>query len=291
VSAPAARLQASPAQATLARAAECRGVGLHTGKPASVTLLPAPAGHGVRFVRRDLPSAPQLPATLDQVGATHLATSLGSGDHAVGTVEHLLAALYAAGIDNLLIQSDGPELPILDGSARPWCRLIDETGRLEQASAAALTRVVRPVEVRSGERSVRLSPCSELVIDARVTFDHPRIGTQRLEFRLADFRDELSWARTFGFLDQVEALREAGYARGGSLDNAVVFTPEGGVLNPEGLRAPDEPLRHKLLDMVGDLALLGTRLHARVEADRPGHGMTLAVLRALQADPAAFERT
>ena len=283
--------QAGSAQATLARSAASQGVGLHSGRPASVTLQPAPAGHGVRFVRRDLPSAPQLPATLAHVGATHLATCLGRDEHAVGTVEHLLAALYAAGIDNVLIQSDGPELPILDGSARPWCQLIEQAGRLEQAVPASLTRVVRPVEVRSGERRVRLSPASELIIDARVTFDHPRIGTQRLAFRLADFRDELSWARTFGFLDQVEALRKAGYARGGSLDNAVVFTPEGGVLNPEGLRAPDEPLRHKLLDIVGDLALLGTRLHARVEADRPGHGMTLAVLRALQADPEAFERT
>lgn len=274
-------------QRTLEAEVHAKGVGLHSGAAARVVLSPAGPDHGIRFIRLDNPGARDVPARLERVASSRLATTLGEGAEAVATVEHLLAALVANRIDNVRIGVSGPEVPILDGSAAPWCDLLTEAGCKEQDRPARRVRVLRAVEVRSGERRMRLSPGEGLHIEATIAFDHPRIGVQSLAIDLDDF-DAVAQARTFGFLAEVESLRAQGFARGGNLDNAVVFTPDGETLN--ALRSENEPVRHKVLDIVGDLALLGARLEGRVEALRPGHGMTLALLRALLADPEAFER-
>lgn len=269
-----------PRQATIAEPVERAGVGLHLGAPVRARLLPAPEGHGVRFVRMDR-GGRDVPATLAQVRDTQLATTLG--DPPVATVEHLLAATVALGIDNLRVEVLGPELPVLDGSAQPW---FDALVPAPQASPARVLRVRRPVEVRSGSRAVRLEPSDALCFDVTIDFPHPAIGRQRLVLDARDF-DQVARARTFGFQDQVSGMHAQGRALGGSLTNAVVFSSDG-VLNPEGLRMPDEPVRHKTLDLFGDLALLGMRLQARVVAERPGHALTHSLLRALLADRAAY---
>ena len=273
-------------QRTLAAEVRAEGVGLHSGAPASVVIRPAEPDHGLRFLRLDRPGASDVPARLERVASSRLATTLGEGDEAVATVEHLLAALVALGIDNARIGVTGPEVPILDGSAGPWLDHLRAAGVVEQQRPVRRVRVLRAVEVRSGERRMRLSPGDGLHIEATISFDHPRIGVQSLAIGLEAF-EEVARARTFGFLEEVEQLRSRGFARGGDLDNAVVFAPDGTTLNE--LRVEDEPVRHKVLDIVGDLALLGARLEGHVEALRPGHGMTLALLRALKADPEAFE--
>lgn len=277
-------------QTTLAGAVHIEGVGLHSGAAVRVRVLPAPVGAGLQFARVDLPGSPTVPAHCTWVADTQMATTLARGPARVSTGEHLLAALLALGIDNARIEVDGPEIPILDGSALDWLTLLDEGGRASQHGRPLRIVVRRRVEVLNGDRHVRLVPAPALEIDATIQFRHPAIGEQQLRLTLTPetFRSEVAWARTFGFLDQVEWLRARGLARGGNLDNALVYD-ETGVVNPEGARAPDEPVRHKVLDLVGDVALLGGRLQGRLEAVRPGHGMTLALMQALLADPNAYE--
>ena len=278
-------------QATIAAPVEVDGIGLHSGDSVQVRLRPAPERTGIVFLRADLAGRPHVPALFQHVVDTTLATTLACGSASVATVEHLVAALVASRIDNVLVDVHGPELPVLDGSARPWMELLGEAGRAEQVAHAARIVVRRRVEVVSGERRASLVPSSGFEVAATIDFPHPLIGRQSLGLALenGEFGRELAWARTFGFAHEVDALRRAGLARGGSLDNAVVYG-DAGVMNPEGLRAPDEPVRHKLLDLVGDLGLLGARLQGRLEAVRPGHGITLALLRALLADPDAYSR-
>lgn len=270
------------AQATLAAALEAHGVGIHSGRRAHARVLPAPPGHGRRFVRVDLPGAPEIPAQVAQVRRSQLATCLAVGEAEVSTVEHLLAALHAAGVHNARVEVDGPELPALDGSAKGWWERIAAVGVVPQGAPTAPLRLQRAVEVRQGECWARAEPADRLHLHAEVLFDHPAIGRQAVALELsgARFGAEIAWARTFGFLDQVEQLRAAGLARGGSLENAIVFD-ERAPLNPEGLRAPDEVVRHKMLDLIGDLALLDRPLHARVEAFRPGHALTRALVQAI----------
>ncbi len=277
-------------QATLARAVHIAGVGLHSGAAVHVSVHPAPVGAGLQFARVDLPGSPTVPAHCTWVSDTQMATTLARGPARVSTGEHLLAALTALGIDNARIEVDGPEIPILDGSARDWLTLLEQAGSTTQGERPLTILVRRRVEVSNGDRHVRLVPAPALEIDATIEFPHPAIGRQRLALTLTadSFRDEVAWARTFGFLDQVEWLRSRGLARGGTLDNAVVYDTER-MVNPEGARAADEPVRHKVLDLVGDVALLGGRLVGRLEAVRPGHGMTLALMQALLADPDAYE--
>ncbi|MCK6522070.1 UDP-3-O-acyl-N-acetylglucosamine deacetylase [Myxococcota bacterium] len=283
-------MRVNPPQQTLAAPVFAEGVGLHTGAWCRASARPAPPHHGVRFVRTDLPGAPELPARVSHVRATLLATTLGEGDASVSTVEHLLAALYALGIDNARIEVEGPELPVLDGSACVWTERALSAGVVAQDAEAAVLRVTRPMTLTDGDRQVNLRPNDEgLHLQVAVNFDHPAIGEQRVRLAVSPqtFQAELAWARTFGFLEEVERIRAAGLAQGGSLDNAVVFCRARGVLNPEGLRAADEPVRHKALDLLGDLSLLGARLYAEVEVRRPGHGMTLQAVRALLDEAAA----
>jgi len=277
-------------QATHARGVETHGVGLHTGALVNVRIVPAPAGAGVLFARTDLPGSPAVPAHCTWVADTRMATTLARGRARVSTGEHLLAALMAMGLDNARIEVDGPEIPILDGSALQWVELLEGAGRLDQEAKPLELIVKRRVEVINGDRQVRLVPSDHLEIDATIAFPHPAIGEQTLALVLdaQTFKDEVCWARTFGFLEHVELLRSRGLARGGDLDNALVYDRDG-VINPGGARALDEPVRHKVLDLVGDVALLGGRLRGRLEALRPGHGMTLALMKALLADPGAYE--
>lgn len=268
-------------QATLARAVELAGIGLHSGAPARVRLCPAPEDHGRVFVRMDLDQA-RIPAQSAAVVDTQLATTLGQGAARVSTVEHLLAAVFAAGIDNLEIQVWGPELPVLDGSAFAWNQALEPA---EQAAPARVLRVIRPVHHQQGARWLRLSAAPRLYLQVDAHFEHPAIGSQSWQGGAQDF-STIASARTFGFEAEVQAMHQAGLGLGGSLDNAVVFGAQGPL---NALRFEDEPVRHKALDLFGDLALLGCRLQAHVQATRPGHALTHGLLQTLWASPAAWE--
>ncbi len=262
-------------QRTIAEKISCTGIGLHTGEPVQMTLEPARAGAGVVFVRGDLAHPVEIPARPECVTSTRLATTLGRGDATVSTVEHLLAAVYSLGIDNLRIEVDGPEVPVMDGSSASFVFLLHQAGLFEQPAPRRSLRIRRPLEVRDGDRSIRIEPCRDLRISYGVDYEDPAIGRQRLANLRIDgetFEREICRARTFGFLHEVEGLWRMGLARGGNLDNTVVL--DGGrVLNSEGLRFPDEFVRHKVLDLMGDLALLGVHLRAHVHVERGGHAL------------------
>ncbi len=276
-------------QHTIAKSGGLGGIGLHSGEPVSVTLHPAPPDHGIVFWRMDRGDAIPVPALVEHVVDTQLATTLGRDGQRISTVEHLVAALSAEGIDNIRVDVQGPEVPILDGSSMPWLALLSELGQTQQAEPLRYLRVLKAVKVSDGERFALLRPAEQLEIEISVNYPHPMLGEQQMLFLLdrQRFREEIGWARTFGFLAQVETMRAAGLARGGSLENALVFD-ETQLLNEDGLQAPDEPLRHKVLDAIGDLALVGMPLLGRLVAQRPGHALHHALLRALLQDESAW---
>jgi UDP-3-O-[3-hydroxymyristoyl] N-acetylglucosamine deacetylase len=282
-------------QRTLKRPIGCVGLGLHCGRRVQLTLHPAPAGHGIVFRRTDLGAgALEVPARFDRVVDTRLCTGLGiaaAPEAQIGTVEHLTAALFGCGIDNVLIELDGPEVPILDGSAAPFVFLLDCAGGLEQDSPRPEIEILRPVRVATGDAYAELRPRRGpgLAMAMSIAFDAPAIGRQALSLRLTSdaFRGELARARTFTLISEVAQLQAAGRAKGGSLDNAIVVDAAR-VLNPGGLRMPDEFVRHKLLDAVGDLALAGAALRGRFVAHRSGHTLNNRLLRALFADRSAW---
>ncbi len=290
---PALTQESTWSQRTLKASIGCVGVGVHSGRKASLTLIPAPAGHGIVFRRTDL--GIDIPARFDEVTDTRLCTVIGSGAARVGTVEHLMAALSGAGIDNLLVEIDGPEVPILDGSSAPFLFLLDCAGVEEQYVPRTMIEILRPVRVTDGDAFAELRPYPRtsriappvLEMELTIDFAAPAIGKQGCSLRLTpnSFRDELSRARTFAMAEEVAQLQKAGLARGGSLDNAVVVDQDK-VLNPGGLRMPREFARHKMLDAVGDLALAGAPLHGRFVAHRSGHALNNKLLRALFADAA-----
>jgi len=258
------------------------GVGLHTGQPVRAVVRPAPEDHGIAFARTDLPGTPAIPARVEHVVRTTLATTLGRGEATVATVEHLIAALHGTGVDNALVEVDGPEIPILDGSARPFVEAIEAAGCSAQAAEQRVLRVVQVVEARDEEqdRWCRLEPYDGLAVECEIAFDHPLLRRQRLRFDAGAgaFAAEIAPARTFGLLADVEQMHRQGLALGGSLDNAVVLGDDG-VLNPGGLRFPDECVRHKVLDMIGDLALLGAPVLGQLRAHRSGHAFNLTLVR------------
>jgi UDP-3-O-[3-hydroxymyristoyl] N-acetylglucosamine deacetylase len=260
-------------QKTLARPLKFAGIGLHGGWPVAVTIHPAQANQGLRFVRADLPGRPQILAHYSRVVDTTRATTLGEDGCTLSTVEHLLAALRGLGVDNALIQVEGPELPIMDGSAAPFARLLTETGLRSLPWPRPHLLIERPVELRAGDQWMRVSP-GEPKITYTIDFPHPLIRRQRftVPMKPGAFRREIAPARTFGFLKEVEYLQAHGLALGGSLDNAVVLD-DTGVLNADGLRFPEECVRHKILDAVGDLALLGLPLLGRLEVSRGSHAL------------------
>jgi UDP-3-O-[3-hydroxymyristoyl] N-acetylglucosamine deacetylase len=275
-------------QHTLKAPIGCVGIGVHTGQRVQVRLVPAAADHGIVFRRTDL--GLDIPARFDRVVDTRLCTVLGheaDPSARVGTVEHLMAALSGCGIDNVLVEIDGPELPILDGSANPYVFLIDCAGVVEQDAPRRIVEVRRTVRVSDGAAWAELRPLPTRGFEMAISIDFAAaaIGSQALSLRLtpSSFRRELASARTFAMAADIERLRESGLARGGSLDNAVVVDGAK-VLNPAGLRCPDEFVRHKLLDAVGDLALAGAAIHGRFVASRSGHTLNNKLLRALFAE-------
>jgi len=283
-------LQLTPtAQCTLKSSICCVGIGLHSGQRVRLQLLPAPVGTGIVFRRTDL--GVDIPARFDHVIETRLCTVLGLPDLPgvrVGTVEHLMAALAGAGVTNAIVELDGPEVPIHDGSAASALFLIDCAGTVQQTELASAIEILRPVRVENGEAFAELRPFP-LAFDMAmsIAFEAAAIGRQALTLRLTpeSFRAELARARTFTLASEVSQMREAGLALGGSLENAVVVDGAR-VLNPAGLRMSDEFVRHKLLDAVGDLALAGAPLRGRFVGHRTGHTLNNRLLRALFADPA-----
>jgi len=273
-------------QRTVAKRVSCTGVGLHSGKPATLTLAPAPSDAGITFVRMDV--GVEIPARREFVVDTMLSTSIGNGKTRIATVEHVMAALHGMGIDNCRIEVDGPEVPILDGSAAPFACLIHEAGIRLLPSGKRYLLVERPVEVRDGDKFARLDPSDGFSVDFTADFDHPLITNQSFRMALTDrsFEREVARARTFCFLKDIERMQAMGLARGGSLENAIVVD-EFSILNPEGLRFPDEFTRHKVLDAVGDLALLGLPVVGHLTARKSGHALNQALVRKVLAEPAA----
>lgn len=281
---------------TLKSAIGCTGIGLHSGRKVSLTLRPAAAGTGILFRRTDLGGL-TVAARFDQVVDTRLCTAIAADDAPdarIGTIEHLMAAFAGAGIDDAEVEVDGPELPILDGSAAPFLFLIDCAGTVTTAAPRAAIEVLRPVRVEDASGAfAELLPAREPGFEADLEIDFPNtaIGRQRISARVTpgSFREILAEARTFTLAEDVARLRKAGLAQGGSLANAVVVDGPL-VLNPGGLRHEDEFVRHKLLDVVGDLALAGAPLKGRFRGNRSGHALNNRVLRALFADQAAWRR-
>jgi UDP-3-O-[3-hydroxymyristoyl] N-acetylglucosamine deacetylase len=271
---------------TLRRAVGCTGIGLHSGKPVRLELKPAPAGHGIRFLRTDV--GVEIPASIEYLARLDHATTLSRDGVSVSTVEHLLSALQGLGVDDVLVEVDGPEVPILDGSAAPFVILIHEVGLKPLAAPRHYLKILRPVEVVRGAKSIRISPADHFRVSYVIGFDHPLLRHQAASFRVAadTFAESIAPARTFGFLREVETLRRSGLALGGSLDNAVVIG-ETGVLNNR-LRFEDEFVRHKVLDAIGDLALLGHPVVGHVEATRAGHALHAALCRRLGESPDAW---
>ncbi|TAK43243.1 MAG: UDP-3-O-acyl-N-acetylglucosamine deacetylase [Betaproteobacteria bacterium] len=279
-------------QRTLKSLIRATGVGLHTGRKVAMTLRPAQPDTGIVFRRVDLAVPADIPARVDLVGETRLCSCLVQGGVKVYTVEHLMSALAGLGIDNVHVDLDGPEVPIMDGSAAPFALLLQQAGIAPQAAPKRFLRVTRRVEVRDGEKSARLEPHDGFRLSFSIAYDHPVIEKSAtaltLDFAETSYLKEVARARTYGFMHDVEELRESGLALGGGLDNAVVLD-EYRVLNAEGLRFADEFIRHKLLDAVGDLYLLGKPLLAAFSAHKSGHALNNRLLRVLQNDPGATE--
>jgi UDP-3-O-[3-hydroxymyristoyl] N-acetylglucosamine deacetylase len=272
------------------------GVGVHSGRRVELTLRPAQANSGIVFHRVDLPEVVDLPAQATQVGDTRLASVLQQGNVRVSTVEHLMSALAGLGIDNLHIDLTAEEVPIMDGSAATFVYLLRSAGIVEQNAPKRFIRVIKPIEYREGEgdqaRWARLEPHDGFALAFSIDFRHPAIDSTanfaEIDFATHSYTKEIARARTFGFVNEVEALRSMGLARGGSLDNAIVMD-EYRVLNNDGLRYDDEFVKHKILDAIGDLYLLGRPLVARYVACKSGHYMNNQLARALLAQQDCWE--
>jgi len=276
-------------QNTIARSVSTEGIGLHTGVPVHVRLLPAPSGTGIIFKRVDLDGFP-IKARAKNVTKVSYATSLMRKGVLISTTEHLLSALAASSIDNVFIEIDNLEVPIMDGSALPFIKLIRTAGLKQQRAVRTQAKIVKPVEVVDGQKRIAIHPAEDFKITYRISFSHPLIGEQERTFtmNLPGYERSIAPARTFGFIDEVEMLRQSGLVRGGSLENAIVLT-QTGVMNPEGLRFPDEFCRHKILDLVGDLVMFGRPLVGHVVADRAGHAMHIALVSRLLREKSAWK--
>jgi UDP-3-O-[3-hydroxymyristoyl] N-acetylglucosamine deacetylase len=272
-------------QRTVAKRVSCTGVGLHSGRPATLTFAPAPADVGVAFVRMDV--GIEIPARNDLVADTTLSTNLSYRGARIHTVEHVLAALHGMGIDNCRVEVDGPEVPILDGSAAPFVCLIQEAGIRVQRSGKRWLVIDQPVEVRDGDKLARLEPADAFSVEFTADFGHPLITNQafRATIDARTFPREVARARTFCFRRDIDRMQAAGLAKGGSLANAIVVD-EFSILNPEGLRFPDEFARHKVLDAVGDLALFGLPVLGALTAVKSGHAMNQALVKKVLSDAA-----
>ncbi|WP_417832140.1 UDP-3-O-acyl-N-acetylglucosamine deacetylase [Terasakiella sp.] len=278
-------------QKTLKTAINCSGIALHSGEKVSITLKPAPADSGIIFKRIDIAGGgAEIKATYDNVVETTLCTKIGNSDGVtIATIEHLMAAISGCAIDNLLIEINGPEMPVMDGSAAPFVFLIECAGTLEQDAPRKAIRIEKNVSIDEKDRFAGFQPCKGSILDFTIDFDNPAIARQEHSVHMGRgvFKDELSRARTFGFLHEVEYMRANGLARGGSLDNAVVVSADG-IMNEEGLRFENEFVRHKILDAVGDLALAGLPIIGRYTGICSGHYLNNQLLHALMADQDAW---
>jgi UDP-3-O-[3-hydroxymyristoyl] N-acetylglucosamine deacetylase len=276
-------------QTTLAAPVSTKGVGLHTAVPVTVSLLPAPPDTGYVFRRTDLGGF-EIPATVESVAHCSYATTLMRTGVMLSTVEHLLSALRGCGVDNAYVDVDNLEIPIMDGSAETFAEMIESAGVAEQSAARRALMVRERVTVESGNRRISLEPAESYEIDCLIDFQHPMIGIQHrlLVLENGSFGRDIASARTFGFIEEVEALRRANLIQGGSLENAIVLTKTG-MLNETGLRFSDEFVRHKILDIIGDFALLGMTLLGRVKAERSGHLLHAALMSSLLRNRMAWE--
>jgi UDP-3-O-[3-hydroxymyristoyl] N-acetylglucosamine deacetylase len=285
-----------PKQTTLRASFTASGVGLHSNSPVAVTVSPAPAYTGYLFRRTDLNNF-EIPAAPQYVAHVSYATTLMKSGVMIATVEHLLSALVGSGVDNAVIEVDSLEVPILDGSSEPWVEMIEKAGVVELPAQRAFLKVLKRVEVSEGNRVMSIAPADEFRITCEIDFPHPMIGRQRGELRLFNGKqtyDEyvsgIAPARTFGFVEELEMLRRNGLCLGGSLENAIALSRDG-MLNTEPLRFADEFVRHKILDIIGDLALAGMPILGHVHAVRSGHGLHTMLLSTLLRDRAAWEVT
>jgi len=276
-------------QRTISSAVEVSGIGLHSAAPVRIRLLPAAANRGIVFRRTDLDNF-EIPASWKHIARVSYATSLMRQGVLISTTEHLLAALYAMEVDNVIVEINSLELPILDGSCAPFIGLLQQAGLHPQRARRSYLQLLRPVEVVDGSKRIAVFPCDRFRITSSIDFPHPCVGRQSLEMDLTPetFEREIAPARTFGFLDELPQMKDMGLIRGGSLANALVFTRDS-VMNEGGLRFPDECCRHKILDLIGDLALIGYPLRAHVVAERAGHAMHTALVLKLVRDRSLWE--
>jgi UDP-3-O-[3-hydroxymyristoyl] N-acetylglucosamine deacetylase len=276
-------------ETTLRRAVETSGVGLHHGVPVRLRLLPAPPATGIVFRRTDLENF-EIPASWEHVQRVSYATSLMRQGVLISTTEHLLSVFYSIGIDNVYVEIDNLEVPILDGSGQPFIDLIRQAGIRTSRRQRRYLRIVRPVELEGNGKFIRIEPAPTFCLSCEIFFPHPLVGRQDLSVEVTSevYERDIAPARTFGFEHELGQMRHMGLIRGASLDNAICFTPEG-VLNPGGLRFPDEPCRHKALDLIGDLALIGRPLLGHVRAERAGHAMHVALVAKIMSDPSLYE--
>lgn len=269
-------------QRTLKNVIRATGVGLHTGEKVYLTLRPAAVDTGVVFRRVDLDPVVELYARPDRVGDTRLSTALQEGDVSVSTVEHLMSALAGLGIDNVYVELTSPEVPIMDGSAAPFVFLVQSAGVVEQSAPKKFIRVIKPIKIEEGDKWAKFEPFEGFKVSFAIDFDHPIFAKcpqqATVDFSTTSFVKEVSRARTFGFMHEVEALREAGLALGGSHDNAIVMDSYS-ILNDDGLRYEDEFVKHKILDAIGDLYLLGHQLIGEFSAFKSGHALNNILLR------------
>jgi len=278
-------------QHTINRAVEVSGIGLHSAVPVDIRLLPAGANRGIVFRRTDLDNF-EIPASWKHIARVSYATSLMRKGVLISTTEHILSALISMEIDNVTVEINALELPILDGSCLPWVKLLAEAGRRRQRALRSILQVTQPVEVIEGSKRIALLPDTQFRISTQVDFPHPKVGRQEMEIEISPetFAREIAPARTFGFLEQLPQMKDMGLIRGGSLENAVVFDQDS-VMNPGGLRFSDECCRHKVLDLIGDLALIGHPLRGHVIAEHAGHAMHTALVLKLMRDRSLWELT
>lgn len=276
-------------ESTVQRSVEAEGIGLHSGVPVNIQIHPAPAATGIVFRRIDLDNFP-IPASWRHVARVSYATSLMRQGVLISTTEHLLSVLYSMGIDNAYIDIDNLEVPILDGSGEPFARLIQEAGIKHYRRRRRYLRIRRPVSVEGNGKRVTIIPADGFLLTCDIFFDHPLVGRQRLEIEVTPERyaHDVAPARTFGFSWELDQMQDMGLIRGASLDNAICFDRLG-VLNPGGLRFADECCRHKVLDLIGDLALIGRPLLGHVIAERAGHAMHTALVARIMSDPTLYE--
>lgn len=277
-------------QRTLAKDVKVTGIGLHTGRKVAMRVCPAEADYGVQFIRTDIPGSKPMKADAKSVGTTENATTIGEGREAIHTVEHLLAVLYGLGINNALIEIDGPEVPIMDGSGASFVFLLKETGVRNLNKSKKFIVILDTVRVEKDGKWAQFDPHHNLVIDSTIVFAHPTIKTQRevFEFSCENFINEIARARTFGFARDVDMLKRKGLIKGGSLDNAIVMD-DYKVINPEGLRFANEFVRHKILDTLGDVSLLGHEIAGKITTYKSGHNLHNLLCRKLLETPGAFE--